>query len=196
MTQQIPYPPVAPPQPPRNGFGTTGFILGIVGLVTSLIPVVGVVAWPLVILGIIFSALGIARAAKGMATNKGLSIAGVVVSVLGLAVCILWVFVFNAAVDQVDKELNRTANVTYELTGDAAAVDVTYGEGTNPLSEDVPTLPWRKDVQNKGPVPGGLLTATTGPDGGTVTCKITVDGKVVDTQTGSGAFTVVACTGL
>ena len=71
-----PMMPAAPPQPvrqqPRNGLGTAGFVVGLVGLIFSPIPFVGVIAWPLVVLGVIFSALGFARARSGAATNKGL----------------------------------------------------------------------------------------------------------------------------
>jgi hypothetical protein len=34
------------------------------------------------------------------------------------------------------------------------------------------------------------------PDGGSVTCKITVDGQVVSTKTDSGAFATAICTGI
>jgi hypothetical protein len=42
----------------QNGLGTSGFVLGLIGLIFSPIPIVGVIAWPLVILGLIFSAIG------------------------------------------------------------------------------------------------------------------------------------------
>ncbi|MFD2469990.1 DUF4190 domain-containing protein [Amycolatopsis silviterrae] len=192
MTQQTPYPSAVVP---RNGIGITGFVLGLVGLVFSPIPFVGVVAWPLVILGLVFSIVGLVRVKSGKATNKGLSITGIAVSALGLAVCIVWVFVFNAAVDEVNTELNRTAKVSYEVTGDAKNVDVVYGEVLNPVNETVPALPWNKEVENKGFYKGGTLTVTTSETGGSVTCKITVDGAVVSTKTASGEFATAACTG-
>ncbi|MEJ2856117.1 MULTISPECIES: MmpS family transport accessory protein [unclassified Saccharothrix] len=198
MSQQTSYPPVPPtaPVPPRNGLGTAGFVLGVVGLVLSPVPFIGVVAWPLVVLGLIFSAVGIARVSKGKATNKGLSIAGVVASVLGLAVCITWVFIFNAAVDEVKQEVERVAKVDYEVTGDATDVEILYGEVLDPKSETAPTLPWTKQVENKGVYKGGTLTVTAGENGGTVTCKITVDGAVVSTKTATGPFATAACTGV
>ncbi|WP_246257190.1 MmpS family transport accessory protein [Amycolatopsis anabasis] len=200
MTQQTPYPPAMPPQaapaPPRNGLGTTGFVLGLVGLAFSPIPFVGVVAWPLVILGVVFSAVGLARVRKGNATNKGLSITGIVLSLLGLGVCITWIFVFNRAVDEVNEELNRTASVTYEVTGTAENVEVLYGEVLNPRTETAPTLPWTKKTENKGAFKGGTLTALADENGGSVTCKITVDGKVVATNTASGPLAQAVCTGI
>ncbi|MFD6069124.1 DUF4190 domain-containing protein [Amycolatopsis lurida] len=182
--------------PPRNGIGVTGFVLGLVGLVFSPIPFVGVIAWPLVILGLIFSIIGLIRVKNGKASNKGLSITGIALSALGLVVCVVWIFVFNAAVNEVNNELNRTAKVSYEVTGDAANVEVIYGEVLNPATETVPALPWNKEVENKGVYKGGTLTVTTGETGGSVTCKITVDGAVVSTKTASGEFAMAACTGV
>jgi hypothetical protein len=90
------YPP--PPPPPQNGFGTAGFVLGLLGLLFSFIPLIGIIAWPLVLLGIIFAGLGLSRARHGRATNKGLSIAGLVCSLIGLLVCIIYAAAFGAAV--------------------------------------------------------------------------------------------------
>lgn len=200
MSQQTYQPPVPPQHPvprqqPRNGLGVTGFVLGLTGLVFSPIPIVGFVAWPLVILGLIFSVVGVVRVKKGKATNKWLSIIGIIASVVGLAVCIIWVAVIGSAVNEVNDEVNRVAKVTYEVTGDAKNVDVTYGEVLDPKDETVATLPWTKQVENKGVIKGGTLTVTTGEDGGSVTCKITVDGQVVSTKTANGAFAVVMCSG-
>lgn len=197
MSQQTSYPPVPqqPVQPPKNGLGTTGFVLGLVGLVLSPIPVVGLVAWPLVILGLIFSVIGLAKVNKKQATNKGLSIAGIAASVIGLAVCIVWVVVFNTAVNEIKDEVNRVAKVDYEITGDAANVEIVYGEVLDPKTETVPTLPWTKQVENQGVYKGGTLTATADENGGTVTCKITVDGAVVSTNTATGPYATASCIG-
>ncbi|HEX6360933.1 DUF4190 domain-containing protein [Actinophytocola sp.] len=196
MTQYAPNPPQPPVAKPSNGLGLTGFILGLIGLLLSFIPLIGVVAWPLVILGIIFSAIGIAKASKGRATNKGLSIAGLVVSVIGLVICIVWATVINKAVDEVNEEAAREAVIVYEVTGDAANVDVTYstfGDEMTTNDETVAALPWTKEVKTKGLVKEGQLIVTTGESGGTVTCKITVDGKEVETATATGPFQMATC---
>lgn len=89
---QAPYGGVAPPQ---NGLGVAGFVLGIVGLVFSFIPIIGVIAWPLVIIGVVLSGVGISKAQRGEANNLGLAVAGLVTSVVGLLMCILWVSAFS-----------------------------------------------------------------------------------------------------
>ncbi|WP_181772537.1 DUF4190 domain-containing protein [Amycolatopsis pittospori] len=100
MTTPSPYPYQAAPvsTPPRNGLGTAGFVLGLVGLLFSPIPFIGVIAWPLVIVGLILAAIGFSRARSGVATNKGLALTGVILSAIGLVICILWTAVFGKAV--------------------------------------------------------------------------------------------------
>lgn len=195
MTQYAPNPQL-PAAKPSNGLGTAGFVVGLIGLVFSFIPLIGVVAWPLVILGIIFSAVGISKAVKGRATNKGLAIAGLVVSVVGLVVCILWVAVWNQAVDDINEEANREAVIVYEVSGDAPSADITYstyGDEMTTNQETVTELPWRKEVSTTGIVKDGQLIVSTGADGGSVTCKLTVDGEVVKTATASGTFAMATC---
>jgi MmpS family membrane protein len=202
VTQYAPNPPQQAPAKPSNGLGLAGFIVGLIGLLLSFIPIIGMVAWPLVILGIVFSAVGIAKASKGRATNKGLSIAGLIVSVIGLIVCILWVAVWNKAVDEVNEEINAEVPIVYEVTGDATGVSITYMEFTNgddvaSKDETADTLPWKKETSAANYVKdGGAVIVSTGEAGGSVTCKMTVDGKVVAEETISGQFAVATCENL
>jgi hypothetical protein len=197
VTQYAPNPPQQTTQQPSNGLGTSGFVLGLIGLIFSFIPVIGMIAWPLVILGIIFSAIGLNKAAKGRATNKGLAITGLVVSIIGLVICIVWAVAFKEAVDEVNEEANREVTIVYEVTGDAANVDVTYvtysDANATDKQETVAALPWSKEVKTKGLIKEGQLIVTTGEAGGSVTCRITVDGKEVSTKTASGAFAMADC---
>lgn len=55
------------------------------------------------------------------------------------------------------------------------------------------TLPWTKQVETTGTFKGGSLIITAGPDGGTVTCKVIVDGKEAKTATASGPFSTASC---
>jgi hypothetical protein len=203
MAEQNPYPhqtQVAPaPLAPRNGLGTAGFVLGLLGLIFSPIPFIGVVAWPLVILGLIFSLLGFSRARKGQATNQGLAITGIVVSIVGLVICILWVAVFSKAASDVNKQANEVVTLHYEVTGDAQNVNIsytTYGDNVTGSSsqESVTTLPWTKELQVKGLVKGGSLTVTADADGGTVACKVVVGGRQPKTSSSSGPFATAFCT--
>ncbi|WP_103353542.1 MmpS family transport accessory protein [Amycolatopsis sp. CA-128772] len=194
--QQYPAPQAAPP---RNGLGTAGFVLGLVGLVVSPIPLAGVVAWPLAVLGLILSAVGLARVRSGKATNKGLTIAGVVVSLLALVVSVLWAVVIGKAISDVNEQATQHHTIVYQVSGDAKAVDVAYTTfDRNTIlinTETSAPLPWTKTVEATGFLAGAQFTATAGPDGGSVTCKVVVDGKQAKTATASGPAAVAGCTG-
>lgn len=92
------YPAAAVGRAPKNGLGTTALVLGIIGALFAFIPVIGMIAWPLVILGLIFGVLGIARAGSGRADNRGVAISGTVLSAIGLIICIVWASALGAAV--------------------------------------------------------------------------------------------------
>lgn len=198
--------PATPPQPPaqtappRNGLGLAGFILGLIGILVSFIPVVGVVAWPLVIVGLVLSIVGFMRVNKGVANNKGLAIAGMVLSVVGLLAVIgntlLAGVLFGAATDVVD-ESKKTSTVIYDVTGDSPTADVLYTTttaGDIQTGEEKPTtLPWHKEAKATGVVRGGGMTVSTGEGGGSVTCTLTIDGKVISKNTATGAFTSASC---
>ncbi|MFD2418316.1 DUF4190 domain-containing protein [Amycolatopsis pigmentata] len=96
-----PAPVTTAPAQRKNGLGTAGFVLGLIGVIFAFIPLIGVVAWPLTILGLIFGIVGTLRANKGQADNKGLAISGLVLSVVGLIICVIWTAAFGKAVNDV-----------------------------------------------------------------------------------------------
>ncbi|WP_158844956.1 MmpS family transport accessory protein [Saccharothrix deserti] len=201
MTRQYP-PPV--PTPPRNGLGTAGFVLGLVGLLFSFIPLVGVIAWPLVVLGLVLGGLGLAKAARGQANDKGLAVAGIALSAVGLVICILWAAVFGKAaseasdaLDNLEAGAGRESVLVYEVTSDAPVATVSYttfsDSGSATSDEELTSFPWTKEFKVEGFLSGGTLTVMTGAEGGTVTCKITVDGVEKKTATGTGEYATVNC---
>ncbi|TDC95399.1 hypothetical protein E1161_04215 [Saccharopolyspora aridisoli] len=111
---------------PKNGIGLTAMILGIIGFMLSLIPLIGVVAWPLVILGLIFGLIGIVRAYRKIATNMGMAIAGTALSALGLVVCIVYAASFSSHMANAPSPPASVPGVTQG--GDEAGVDVGFGQ--------------------------------------------------------------------
>jgi hypothetical protein len=107
-----PYPPPHPSQgAPKNGLGTAGFVLGLIGLIFAWIPIIGVIAWPLVLLGLIFSLLGLARARQGTSDNKGIAIAGIACSAIGLLICIIYAAAFASAVSDAPSRSMPTTTI-------------------------------------------------------------------------------------
>jgi hypothetical protein len=76
--------------------------------------------------------------------------------------------------------------VTYEVTGSPA--DVTYGPAGSSYSGTVP-------LSKTGPLGSPVYYAISAQlqGGGTVTCKIKVDGKVISQSTATGGYNIAQC---
>ncbi|MFF7167583.1 DUF4190 domain-containing protein [Streptomyces sp. NPDC008086] len=99
------YPAAHPPAPgygmpmqPSNGMGTTGLVLGIIGVVCSLTFFLWFFGVILGILGIIFGAIGRGKANRGEATNKGAATAGLVCGIVATVILPVLGFVVFASV--------------------------------------------------------------------------------------------------
>ena len=88
--------PYVPAQPPKNGLGTTSLVMGIISLVLAWAPFVGFVTYATSIVGIVTGALGRGRVKKGVATNGGAAMGGLITSVLGLVSVILATVVYSS----------------------------------------------------------------------------------------------------
>jgi cytoskeletal protein RodZ len=201
----LPMPPATEQRPePKNGLGTAGFVLGLIGLIFSFIPLIGVVAWPLVILGIVLGGVGFARVRSGKATNKGLTIAGVVLSIIGLVICIVWTAAFGKVANDASKV--PSASVAPASAGAAASTtqaaqtagkahtmvlevtthtksNVEWSAGLNPGHQDViaggQTWTQTLSMDSLDPTMLSVSPVDIQAGGANNTCKITVDGKKV-----------------
>ena len=89
-------------QPPqKNGIGTAGFVLAILGLVFCWAPIL---CWILWALGAIFSFVGVFR------KPKGLSIAGLIISVINLIILISMLGAIGAALASSSSELDSISS--------------------------------------------------------------------------------------
>ncbi|GAA2804679.1 DUF4190 domain-containing protein [Streptomyces showdoensis] len=100
-------PGMQPPAQPRNGLGTTALVLGIVGLVFAIIPFLFWLGAILGLLALIFGIVGASRAGKGLATNKGMAVTGLVLGAVSVLVAIVWTVVIATAVKDVADELEK-----------------------------------------------------------------------------------------
>ncbi|MER6713522.1 DUF4190 domain-containing protein [Streptomyces sp. NPDC000877] len=86
-----------PPQP-SNGMGTTGLVLGIIGVVCSVTFLLWFFGVVLGILAIIFGAIGRGKATRGEATNKGAATAGLVCGIIATVILPLLGFLLFAGI--------------------------------------------------------------------------------------------------
>ena len=82
-----------------KGLGVAGLILGILGVISAFIPCLAAWAILLCLVGIILSAISISKAKKGIGP-KGVGKAGLILSIIGAIIVVVWVFVFATAMSE------------------------------------------------------------------------------------------------
>jgi len=87
-----------------NVMGLVGMILGILAVVISFIPCLGMYAMYPGIVGIIFSALGLKK------VKKGIAIAGLVCSVLGTGIATWQFYTLKQGVEELNKNMEDLNN--------------------------------------------------------------------------------------
>ncbi|MBQ1118953.1 hypothetical protein ACH4RA_23955 [Streptomyces smyrnaeus] len=103
----------APAVAARNGLGLTALILGLVGALSGLVPILFWLSGTLGLIGLVLGLVGRSRAKKGSATNGKTALAGVLLSLaafaLGVWGLVVVVTAFGDAADELDKELDSGA---------------------------------------------------------------------------------------
>ena len=107
---------VAPQAGHRNGLGIAAFVLGIVGSVTGLIPLLSI---PALICGLTgFGLGGVRRLGKRTADNKVMTVLGVFASILAIVLAVVGMVIMFRAFNQLGTDLGNIGNGT---TGQGAA---------------------------------------------------------------------------
>ncbi|MFC6154791.1 DUF4190 domain-containing protein [Nocardioides yefusunii] len=138
--QPSPY-PFTPPQPSgSNGLATAGFVLSLLGILMSWIPLLNIFGVMLAVLGLILAGVGLAKSKKVNA-GKGLAIAGLVLGVLTIVITIAINTVFVTALEDAIDETTSTEVV--DKDGKSASKDVgTTRDNPAPLGSQVKGDDW------------------------------------------------------
>ena len=131
MTDQTPHeppPPTQPPPPPPppqyqaapqqgyagppvkagNGLAVAGMVLGIIGIVFSFIPFLGVIFGVILgLLALIFGGVGLARSKDPARGGRGQAIAGIVLGILALVMVFVQGALINDAANELDRDLEE-----------------------------------------------------------------------------------------
>lgn len=103
-----------------------------------------------------------------------------------------------ASSDPTDTASARTGHtIVFEVTGNGVtkASSISYGIGGNQSQDNGAALPWQKQSTSNDSFLILSLVAQSGSGSGSISCKITVDGKVVVDNTSQGQYAVVTCSG-
>lgn len=87
------------PQPSKTGLGIAGFVLGIIALATSFLPIINNFSALLAAIGFVLALIGTIACVKGSKSGKGVSIAGVVMNVIAFAVVLATQSMYSSAID-------------------------------------------------------------------------------------------------
>ncbi len=118
---------------PRSAMAVASLVLGIVALVTSILPIINNLSFVMAILGVVFGIVGIVGISKGKKTGKGLAIAGLVLSVVAFVLVLVMQSAFSAALDEAMEESGMTsASAETAAAGDTAVSEPQAAEQSEP----------------------------------------------------------------
>ncbi|MGH4027875.1 DUF4190 domain-containing protein [Actinomycetota bacterium Odt1-20B] len=101
-------PPPFPVHQARNGLGTASLVLGIIGVLSGLIPLLFWLAGILAVLALVFGLIGVGRARKGQATNKKTAIWGTSLGAVAAVLAVVGLVITVTAVDDAVNSLKGT----------------------------------------------------------------------------------------
>ncbi len=93
----------------KSALGITGFVLGIIALATSFIPIVNNVSALIALVGLPFAIIGTIACVKRRKSGKGLSIAGLIICVVAFILVLVTQMIFIAALDEASKKIESSS---------------------------------------------------------------------------------------
>lgn len=187
-----------PQQPPivrveKNNMATASLVLGIVTLVMAFLPVIGLIAFATGPLALIFGLM----ARRGLPVGKGSMVAGLITGGVGLLISLVWAVVFTAIMGSAGstyQDVRERSNQIHrvELIAESAAGTgmVNHGVRGDRITDADAQMPWSRTIEVTGNDWVTMAVHAPASDGlSSVTCRVLVDGNVVDEKTSDGIAT-------
>ncbi|KAB2341283.1 DUF4190 domain-containing protein [Actinomadura rudentiformis] len=183
-----PYDPYSrPPQQPHtsqsggtNGMALTSLVLGVLWL-----------CWLGSIGAIITGIVALSQTRRTGQPGRGLAVAGIVLGAIGVLTGIAVGVIVGLAGYEVQKKKSVSVVLEGTATGGAKEASIAHSTGSiDKMEAAVVAVPWQKRFTKElSGLDVVVMNVTNIGSTGSVTCRITVDGKVVstDTATGSGS---------
>jgi hypothetical protein len=216
MSTPSPQTPPTPEVPTgRNRSGLVALILGIVAIVLAVVPFASYGAWLIGLAAVVVGILAIIR--PGLPKRAGVVgiVLGGVSVVLSAVMSVIYTLLFAVAVATAGASSGGYSSqsagapvggsgapheVVYSVTGSGRALAIAYytvsgGQSGQTTLRDQ-ALPWSKSVTVRGGLTTGSSVLTVigqNAGSGRIACSITLDGKVVVTQSGEGKGSTAQC---
>lgn len=112
----------APADAGMSGLAVTGMVLGIVAIAGSFIPIINNFSFILAILAFVFAITGIVATRKRKKRGRGIAIAGLVLSIVSIAIVLITQSFFVALLDEMQDRLEHGSKpVATSTTGSSAS---------------------------------------------------------------------------
>ena len=116
--------------PGRSGLAIASLVLGIIAIITSLLPIVNNLSFLLAILGVIFGIIGLVGISRGKKRGKGMAIAVLIINVVSFVLVLgsqtLYGQAINGATSQASQSVEQSATSETET---ASSSDSSSSEG-------------------------------------------------------------------
>lgn len=117
---------------PRSGLAIAGLVLGIIALLTSLLPIINNMSFFVALVGAVLAIIGLVACLRGKRAGKGLAIAAVVVNVISIVAVIASQSMYSAAIDDA---MNGPQAVQESQDEDAAEDNASESKPDNSADE-------------------------------------------------------------
>jgi len=166
------------PQPPKNGLAIAALVMGVVAVIGSFFLFVNVGA---IVVGLTAAILGLIAVLTHK--SKVLSISGLVLGLVAILISVLILAMFAKSV----RESLALSDITYTATVSEGTATAAWGTEGRSSSQDF-TGTWTQDSTGSHADIVATLTVRGSADQ-ELTCEITIDGKVMDSESGTSFVT-------
>lgn len=97
-------------RPDRNSLGKASFIIGLIALIFSFIPIIGFVSWLLAPLAILFGLIALRR------PSKSLAIVGIITGAIALFICVSWINATKSVGQAISSDTFNKTGETVDLS--------------------------------------------------------------------------------
>ena len=151
-----------PPIPPsKSGMAIAGFVLGLIAILTSFLPIIINLSFFLAILGLIFGIIGFVGITKGKKSGRGFAIAAIVLCVVSGAVVLATQSAFSSAIDGASSS-TTTSSTTSSSSDDAQSATEQTADANQAADFTVSDEKLNKD--SYGATITGTVTNVSGKD--------------------------------